>query len=333
MMRIPSSLVSVALIGLSFANVVACSGGGGDGGGSSVTTAQAASDVSAALCARFEACSAFYVQISFGDVATCSSRENALFTGTLSAPGTGWTPAAVEACVKAIPGASCDDALGHNLPAACHPPAGQVANGGACGDNSQCTSGYCNLGPGGKCGTCAAALGAAGAACYRDDDCAFGTFCTGDDVTASPEVAGKCTAPGASGASCDADHPCSKTLACTQAGTCGAPSAEGDACAQGTVDPPFGNCDLLAGDICSKTNAGTCEKIGQATAGQPCGSVAGTPTICASSGKCAGAPPSTTCMAPAADFGDCNTDNGPLCAAPAQCIGSICVVPTPDSCP
>jgi hypothetical protein len=213
----------------------------------------------------------------------------------------------------------------------CHPPAGQLAVGATCGDNAQCTSGYCNLGPGGKCGTCAAALGAVGADCYRDDDCAFGTVCVGNDVTASPEMQGRCTTLGMGGATCDDTHPCLKTLAChasSATGTCAGPDMTGANCDQVGSDVA-GNCDEISGAYCSKATGGACTQIALASAGEPCGVINNVLTAC-SGGTCLAS--SSSCAAPAADFANCDVKNGPGCAAPAQCIGGVCVRPSPTTC-
>jgi hypothetical protein len=324
MMRTSAALVSAALIGVSF---TACSG---SGGGSSVSAAQAASDVASALCTRIQACTPFLIQVAYGDLATCTSRTTATPTATLAAPGTGWVSSAAEECAQAIPGVSCDDALGNALPAACRPPAGQLALGAACGDSAQCASAYCNLGAGGKCGTCAAALGATGSACFRDGDCAIGTVCNGSDLTKKPEVAGQCAALGAAGAACDGARPCLKTLACS-AGACATPGATSASCTQ-TGSDFFGSCDELTGDYCSKATGGACTTISLATAGGACGTINNALTSCSGSGTCPPTGASATCVAPAADFGNCDPVNGPSCLSPAQCIGGVCTLPTPASC-
>lgn len=322
-MRSIISAVSVGLTGI--ATLVSCSGSSGG----SVSTMQAASDIADAFCVKINGCSPFFIQVAFGDLATCEARESALFTEALGANGTGWTPSAVEACAQSVHGSSCDEALGHNLPAACHPPAGQLASGAACGDNAQCKSGYCNLGAGGKCGTCAAGLGGANATCYRDDDCAYGTVCVGASVTAPTEVSGHCTALGSSGATCDDTHPCLKTLAC-KGGTCGAPDAAGAACTR-TATNFFGSCNELAGDYCSKATGGACTQIALAATGGACGAVNGGLTSCSASGKCP-MTGSMSCVAPAADFANCNLASGQGCMAPADCIGGICTRPSPGTC-
>jgi hypothetical protein len=324
--------VSVGLIGISAA-VAACSGA--TTGSSGPSASQAASDAATALCTRINACAPLFLQIAYGDMPTCNTRLTANLTEALSASGTGWTPSAVDACAKAIPGASCDDALAHNLPAVCHPPAGQLAIGAACGDNGQCSSGYCNLSSNGKCGSCAAGLGAAGAPCFRDDDCQFGIVCQGMAITATPPTAGKCTALAKSGESCDSNKPCLKTLACSAAtgGVCGPTVAAGATCSQ-TADF-FGTCGDVSGNYCSATTNGTCTSLDAAAAGQPCGLLAtGKYATCSGSGVCntMGGKMMGTCVAPAADFGSCNAKDGPGCLSPATCINSVCVLSSPDTC-
>jgi hypothetical protein len=328
-----SSLVSVGLIGFSFAPFAACGGSAtttGDGG-ASAGLSDAASSIASALCARIQACSPFFIQFAYGSEAACASRTTPTLMASLTAAGTGWTASAAMSCAAAIPGASCDDVLGNDVPAACRAPAGQLAVGSACGDGSQCASSYCNLGPGGKCGTCAAALGAVGAACYRDGDCAFGTVCNGASLSATPEVAGQCTALAASGASCDGSRPCAKTLACN-AGVCATPLATSATCTPDASDP-FGSCNELAGNYCSPTTR-SCTPLVLAAAGAPCGTINDALTTCSAGGTCpTPASPSTTCVAPAADFGNCNATAGPGCLSPASCIAGTCVMPTPESCP
>jgi hypothetical protein len=345
-MRNIISIVSVGLIGAGA--VVACSSGGsnsgGDGGSSSsggdggsglsMSGMQSASDIANSLCTKLNSCTAFYIQSAFGDLGTCQSREASLFAEAFAAKGSGWTPVAIHECALVIPETSCDDALGHHLPVQCHPPAGQLASGATCGDSAQCSSGYCNLGPGGKCGTCAAGLGAAGATCYRDDDCAFGTVCVGNDVTASPAKQGHCTALGEGGATCDDAHPCLKTYAChgnTSTGMCAGADGAGSNCNQVGTDFS-GNCDQLSGDYCSKATGGACTQIALVSAGQPCGVIGNVLHACSASGMCRGAGSSSSCVAPAADFGNCDAKNGPGCMAPAQCIGGACIRPSPATC-
>ena len=288
--------------------LAACSSG--SGGGSSVSADQAAGDAAKALCNRFSSCSAFFIKLQYGDVDACASGAKASLKGALTANGTGATPAQAEACAAAIANASCDDAVGHNLPSACQSAAGQLASGAPCGDSSQCQTAYCHKGPNSTCGACAAAP-AVGASCNADGDCPSGNVCT---------KAGTCAAPGATGASCEpTQRPCKPTLVC-KSGTCAAPDGAGAPCtkmtnAMGTTT--LDTCDALAGLYCSaQGTAGTCVKIEFATAGQPCLLVGNALTLCSANGICnVPSRPATTgtCLPAAAPGATCTaTSSGML---------------------
>jgi hypothetical protein len=294
-------------------------------GSSSVSADQAASDAATALCNKYNSCSAYFIQIVFGDVGTCAASLKSSLKNALAANGTGATPAEVEACSTAVSGTSCDDALGHNLPSACQPVPGKLANGAACGDSSQCQSAFCHLSANGTCGACAAAP-ANGASCNTDSDCPAGHMCSN---------AGTCAPPGAAGAACDpTQRPCKVTLTCKN-GTCAASDQAGAACtkvttAAGTSD----NCDALAGLYCNgQAASGTCAKIALATSGQPCGLVNNAATLCSANGTCKGTTATSgTCQAAAAAGGSCDATNGPSCAQPAICVNAVCTLPDPASC-
>jgi hypothetical protein len=279
-----------------------------------------------ALCSKFDSCSTFYVKVIYGDSSTCSTRLAASLSNAITGNGSGLTAASLDACAQAIPGASCDDALGHNLPAACHSPAGQLANGTACGDSAQCSSGYCNIGIDGICGACAAARSGVGASCHRDDDCDYGLLCAGASAS-TPQ--GTCATPGAAGAHCDTTQPCKRTLVCSN-GSCAMPGEAGAPCTRSGMQDPFGSCDELAGVYCSPT--GTCSKLAYAAAGGSCGFVNNTLTVCSGGGTCL--PPNSltgTCAATAMDGANCNASSAP-CVTPAICRNGVCTVPNPATC-
>jgi hypothetical protein len=302
---------------------VACS----SSSSASVSASQASTDVGTALCTKINSCSAYFEDVTWGDVATCGSRTAASLANVLAASGSGWTPSSVDACAKAVAGTACNDALGNNLPAACHAPAGQITTGMPCGDSSQCESAYCNTGTG-VCGTCAAARGAVGSPCYRDDDCVYGVVCTGAATTTSPATAGTCTQLVASGADCDTQHPCERSLAC-KSGMCASPDEAGQPCTTGT-------CDTLAGLYCKGAvgnGAGTCTAVALAATGAPCGVVNDAIAQCSGGGNCALAnATSGTCQAPIADGMPCDATKGPGCTSPAVCTGGVCTVPNPANC-
>ncbi|HLK35694.1 MAG TPA: hypothetical protein VKU41_03005 [Polyangiaceae bacterium] len=301
--------------------VAACSSSSGSKEGPSAE--QAATDVAKALCAKYSACSAYLVAAQFGDMATCASTVKASVVNTLGAPGTGQTPGNAEACATKVAGISCDDAFGHNLPSECQPAAGTLANGTACGDSSQCKSGYCNIAPTSTCGMCAAAP-AAGASCMQDADCPPGSTCN---------ASGACVVFGRAGAQCDsAQQPCLPTLTCKN-GSCATPDALGAACAS---DPngasPYGSCDQLAGALCDQSNM--CVKVTLVGAGQPCGLLNGALTLCSANGGCV-VPQnanSGVCQAAAAAGGSCDPANGPDCAPPGVCTNGACAAPSASAC-
>jgi hypothetical protein len=305
--------------------LVACSS---DGSGSSTSPDKACADLASAFCGKINECAAIFIQQAYGDVTTCSTRVKTSCLNTLSAPGTGITPAKEESCVQAVHGATCDDVVDHNAPTACQAVGGTLAAGAACGDSSQCQSAYCNLGTDGTCGACAAARSASGGPCNRDDDCAYGSVCTMGGATAGT-TGGTCTTPVAMGGTCDSTHPCKTTLACKN-GTCTTPDAAGVSCMTGS-------CDAFAGLYCPVGfgSAQVCSMLGFAGPGEACGVINGNLVICSGGGNCQGATLTVAgkCQAPAADGAACDDTAGPTCLPPAVCSSAkVCTVPTPSSC-
>ncbi|MEO7114086.1 MAG: hypothetical protein ABI183_26840 [Polyangiaceae bacterium] len=294
--------------------VVACSS---SSSGSSVSADQAATDVAAAFCNKYNSCAPPFVQVAYGDLTTCEARFKLSVAPSLAANGTGATSAQYESCSKDLATASCDDLLSRNLPQSCHTIAGTLANGAACGEDSQCTGKYCNTEAGSTCGACST-IAAAGGACTSDDGCDYGLTCENSI----------CTAYGAAGATCDVTHNCTATLACVN-GTCATPLEAGAAC------PAIGapGCDTLKGLYCNTSKV--CATYSFANAGQPCGLVsAQSYAACAGGGLCKGASGITpgTCEAPAADGASCDAAAGPSCLAPAVCTGGVCKITDPSTC-
>lgn len=309
--------------------IAACSSGST---APTVTADQAAESAATALCARYDACSPFFVKLEYGDVDTCTSAAKTALTSALAAPGTGMTPAQVADCAAAIPGASCDEAIGHDLPSSCQPAVGALAAGAACGDSSQCKSSFCHKATGMMCGACAEAP-TSGASCSADSDCPVGAVCS---------KAATCASPGAAGASCDpVNRPCLATLAC-KSGTCAAPGAAGASCTKTTKGSiSTDTCDVLAGLYCNAS--GTCAAIDLAAAGRPCLLVNGGLAACSGNGTCnlpSKLMTSGTCLAAAAPGATCTAKGSGLsygvssadCAPPATCENGVCTVSDPSSC-
>jgi hypothetical protein len=322
-----------ASITIALAVFAACSSSSSGGGG--VSADQAAGDAAKAICQKFNGCSAFFIQLAYGDADACTASLTTSLKNTLAASGTGATPAQLEACAAAVPGTSCDDVVGHDLPSDCQAAKGTLAAGAPCGDSSQCTSAYCHLAAGTTCGACAAAP-KSGDACNADADCPAGNTCN---------KAGTCAAPGAAGATCDGtQHPCKPTLSC-KGGTCATPDAAGAACTKttdATGSTLTDSCDALAGLYCNAK--GTCVAIGLESAGQPCLLVNGALAVCSGNGTCNAATKLSTmgtCLAAAAPGASCTPKDGAQiaygvstgdCAAPAVCENGVCTTPDTASC-
>jgi hypothetical protein len=292
-----------------------------------VSDDQAAADAANAFCSRVSACVPALTSLQWGDASTCTSKYKNVLLGTLHATGTSATPASLEACAQAIPGASCDDLLDRNLPDPCRAKAGSLMDGQACGDNSQCTGKMCNIAPGKICGVCSAPA-AAGAACQSNEDCDYGLDCVG---AAAMKV---CTARAAAGQPCDGAHTCLPTLAC-KAGTCGTPDPADTACVAGKD-----TCDTAHGVFCNPISS-KCVKVTFAKPGGTCGIVSDGIVLCESGGtdistSCTGfkypATPTGTCAAPAADGMACNDATGPTCVPPSICVNGACQVKDPSGC-
>lgn len=309
-MRTSRLLASVSASFAVFA--IACS----SSSSSSVSNDQAATDIAGAFCDATNKCSSLYIQISYGDVATCKTRFKLAVAPTLTANGTGATTSQYEACTADLAGASCDDLLARNLPQSCQTVAGTLADGAACGADAQCKGRLCRLADNSNCGACSSVV-AAGGACTDSNQCDKALVCANS----------LCVAYGAAGASCDTNHPCKPTLSCT-GGTCAVPGEAGATC------PGIGTagCDLLKGFFCNQQSV--CATIGVSNAGGQCGLVNGVYTTCSGGGLCKGAVGLTpgTCVAPAADGATCDDANGPPCLAPASCTGGVCKVSDPSSC-
>jgi hypothetical protein len=79
---------------------VGCSGSSKSNIGSVTSAAQACSDQATAMCSKIQSCTAADRQDRYGSTATCQMQFANNCTAVLIAPGTGNTPANVEACAQ-----------------------------------------------------------------------------------------------------------------------------------------------------------------------------------------------------------------------------------------
>lgn len=364
------ALASLVLVAAACGGTSATTTTGGTGGGSTTssssgsttsssgagpTAAQACADSAHATCTERETCSvgSFLNKRTYGSEAECEARTVTTCLDGLMATGTAQTPTRIEGCVAEYPGYACTDYLDGNPPAACVPPAGTVAMGGACGANAQCASTFCAIPQYQVCGTCQP-LPVAGATCQVAADCGRDLACAKAATAASGTCATYITATGAcltNVTPCEAGLSCvGEDAATATKGVCTASGATVGAACDGTRKTlPACNNDL--GLVCIPTAkgsaVGTCQNITLAAAGAACGDVGAAPITgfadCEAGALCVEATGATTgtCKAPAGDGNACDTDptKGPPCLAPAKCVpasatvtSGVCTVPNATKC-
>jgi hypothetical protein len=164
----------------------------------------------------------------------------------MALPGSGMTPASVEACALALDSSACELPDGPPVPCNFN---GSLAGGAACNEGLQCQSGQCQgtaaFSPGGPigpvtCGTCAPFVGI-GQACGQGG-CGSNANCLlGPDMETAKDPQYTCVAitQGDVGATCDDLSAICKTgLYCAaQTGKCTALGDAGPACGEGTASP------------------------------------------------------------------------------------------------
>jgi hypothetical protein len=282
--------------------------------GSSGPSAQTACALRATdQCTELMMCSAAALNIVWGDLQTCETRETLACVNSLAAPKTAQTPDNQENCGKELATQACPAFLGGVTdPQDCLPPDGPGSNGTACSFAAECSSGFCAIPPYGLCGLCADQP-AAGASCV-DAGCADTMKC----VAATSE----CQVPVGSGGQCSTALPCGAGYACVPdaGGTCMARgTTTGAACDLDNKTAP--NCDPDSGLTCDGTTK-MCVAQPLVGGGEPCGLIDEVDTECSGGGICIRASGSATgtCSAPASDGSACDTVNGPPCLLPAKCV-------------
>ncbi len=321
-----------ATVVIVFAACAACGsssdtdGGTATRGASDGPIAASGCDQAAALCDKLSQCAPFLLAAGYGDVTQCSARLTNVCTEQASSDGSGMTRASIQACKAALATATCDDVFGNRLAECAF--RGSFADGTACGDNSQCASGFCNR-SGNLCGACSAKQ-PVGAACPSgsNDECQTGLVCSTGKVCASPAtVGGPCD---------DKTQPCLYGSFCTTAKTCARTVAVGESC-------PGAYINIADGTFCTGRDA-VAKSFGTAASGQECGLApgAGKPaTLCAPGGVPActplsdsipvlGMPTHGMCAAGISDGFTCTAAS--VCMAGAQCIAGTCQIPSGKLC-
>jgi hypothetical protein len=285
-----------ALVWLGF--TVGCSGDVENGGS---TSADACTRLLTLSCQRSTECGTLFTQTHFADVSSCVAAIGSLCTAAATLPGSGPLVTDYDACEPAYRAASCDSLQSGNLPAACEPKPGTLADGSSCAASSQCQSSYCKIdyAADSDCGVCST-RSRVGGSCQGSSQCEDGLVCAFGSATPT------CALPQAADQNCDTAHPCQNTLRCLD-GACAAPLGAGAACT-GAVD-----CDVRLGLWCT---AGTCQPISLADPGQSCDSAG---TWCRAPGSCskASAADARTCVA--------RKPNGAACEDSTECtVASVC---------
>jgi hypothetical protein len=289
------------------------------------TVDQACDSYIGALCNQIQKCAPFFVQLVYGDVATCKTRALINCSKAFTAEGTSLTTTKADTCAKDFAAQTCGDLFAATTPSSCVPDPGKLADGTACGDDAQCQSTFCSR-MGKTCGVCAKPP-SSGAACKEDHDCGHGMNCTN-----KTNGTGTCSKPVASGGTCDAStSPCGAGLSCF-GGKCVAPAAAGAACDPDAKTAP--SCDITQGYFCVKN---VCKAVKLAKAGETCGFVAATSDFILCAGgfdNCALTAGTMTgvCTAPAADGAACDDAKGPHCTPPAECVSNQCKISDPSAC-
>lgn len=282
--------------------------------------AAACSAWSAAWCGTMQKCAPYWVAANFGTAANCATRQAAVCMAKIKAPDSGLGAAAIEACASAVKtSVECDYYNAIDAVEACRPKPGARKNAAACGDHSQCQSGFCRGLDSGMCGTCAT-RSKVGAPCTVAADCEFGLSCT---ATQTIKV---CAERAPVGGKCDASHVCLAPAVC-MGGSCAAPALAGKPC-----DTTLKNCDAGLGFYCHDQKA-VCTAYKVANEDDACGYFDGDRIACAygltckltggGQGECKKIPPDGT---------GCSAGTPNACLAGAVCDSGVCKVMQPDTC-
>ena len=287
-------------------------GDGGNGGEASTTTVDQACKANATgYCQRLQQCFPFSIKVNWGDVATCIATVGPACAQVLRAPGDGWTPDKLVACVDARDKLACGDFLLRKPDLEPCKITGAFDDGAACRYGPQCKSGYCRIASG-VCGNCVTPV-ARGGACSTYSDCAADLLCAKN---------GTCQPPVDVTSACDDTKPCRLGNACI-AGFCVAPKGENADC-----DPALNgtDCDYYQQLYCNAVTK-KCTKYATAKAGDSC-NVPNQVTACEAGGGCLNG----TCAAAGVASTLCDPSKGITCAYPLTCDTGTCRLVDPAEC-
>ena len=299
-----------------------------------VTPAQACADLAAVRCQKMQECNPQGIVNTYGDLATCESRQSATCVTNLSAPQTANTPGHTEDCSTALPATSCSDFELGNVPPACQPPVGPRDAGSPCAVSGQCATAYCLVPKTASCGTCAPSP-VVGASCVNNA-CGPGLVCDAKTLF--------CEVPIGAGGACDDNSACAPGLTCigntnTLDGKCVAlATAVGASC---DLTDGGTRCDGRLGLYCNVPQGRVCAQVANAAATFACGTIDGGVIDCTAGAFCQkpGSARAGICVAPAADGTGCDESNGPTCSTPSRCVLSsvggttgTCVTTDPATC-
>jgi hypothetical protein len=287
--------------------------GGASSSGAATTSLQSACEALADEgCDRFTECVAgAFLDAQYdckaGAVASCvaASNENANVQAS-----------DLDACRTQLKAATCTEVLTTSY--TCKLPAGDLAEGKGCKDDTDCASSFCAKGTE-NCGTCAVPP-AEGAACIQLG-CGPDRVCQDGKTCVTPKKAGEgCT---------DADS-CVGSLSCVN-NVCAAPlETEGAACDPAGKTAP--TCSLLKALYCGQETQ-KCLKLTPAAVNETCGFVDGQIVVCTISNFCktgdgglAG-----TCTAKIELGGAC--DPKAECKPGLSCKDGKCADPNTVTCP
>lgn len=327
-----------------------------------VFTAFAAAAITAIACGgsgtpatnNDDACGKYYdALISLGNrcsgSGTTGTRTDfiALCKAASSAPGTSITPALLSSCADAV---NTTTQCSISDLTQCKPGPGTLADGTACGDDSQCASGDCKTttAPNGqRCGTCVKTA-KEGEPCNVAPDnvgCGANLSCDKNVCVKNVPIAagGACSFSGSPGSNCTSGTYCNAPLTPNATGVCATIPKKGEACtttcATGLVCTNAVCADRLdVGGACTSstqcktglycdTTAKTCAAPKIAKLGETCG---GSSVKCDTGLTCASSGTGSTCVAVKKSGEACTpTDK---CADFLSCINGVCAVNDPGLC-